>query len=119
MRKGFTLIELLAVIILLGILSLIVVTTVNGTLKDNKEKTCLIQKQNIIDGAKNWANKNVFSLPKNEGEKYRITINELQVQGFLDKNIKNPKTDEILSPDMEIIITRIDNNYNYELEMEC
>lgn len=119
MNKGFTLIELMAVIILLGVLSLIATVTVNNTLSKNKTEACEMQKENVISSAKIWANKNAFSLPSEDGKSITITLKQLKDDGFVDSDIKNPKNDELLSDDMEIIITRVDNNYKYELEMEC
>lgn len=119
MNKGFTLIELLAVIILLGVLSLIATVTVNTTLNKNKTDACEMQKENVISSAKIWSNKNVFSLPSEDGKSITITLKQLKDDGFVDDNIKNPKTDELLSDDMKIKITKVDNNYKYELEMEC
>jgi prepilin-type N-terminal cleavage/methylation domain-containing protein len=119
MNKAFTLIELLAVIILLGVLSLIVTVTVNGTIKENKQNACEIQIENIKSGAESWASKNVFSLPSEEGSSIVKTLKELKDEGFVDKDIKNPKTNQLFSDDIKITITRIDNNYEYEIEVEC
>ena len=55
----------MAVIILLGVLSLIAIVTINNTLKENKEEACQMQIKNIKAGAENWASKNVFELSKN------------------------------------------------------
>ena len=119
MNKGFTLIELIAVIILLGALSLIATVTVNNTLKENRQKSCEMQLENIKSGAKNWASKNALILPSEDGKYITKTLRELKDEGFVDKNIKNPKTDELFSDDIKIIITRVDNNYKYELGVEC
>ncbi len=114
MKKGFTLVELLGVIILLGILSLIATVTVSHTIRENRQDGCKMQLDNIITAAKTYGGKNVFNLPKVDGEKLIITLEELQSLGFADKEIKNPVTDELFPKEMEIIITRVDNNYSYE-----
>lgn len=118
MNKAFTLIELMAVIILLGVLSLIAIVTINNTLKEEKENSCKIQEKNIISAAKNWGAKNVFNLPQDESNTI-VTIRQLKDEGFLDKDIKNPKNDTLINDDLQIVITKIDNNYKYEFEMGC
>ena len=126
-KKGFTLIELMAVIILLGILSLIATITVNNVLKENKKKTCLAQIENIKSGAKNWASKNVFNLPDEDGQSISVGLKELQDNGFVDKDIKNPVTGNAFenwnyvlntgTTKVKIYITKIDNNYQYDVKL--
>lgn len=118
-NKGFTLVELLAVIILIGVLSLIVTVTVNNTIKENKQKSCNIQIENIKTGAKNWASKNVFRLPSEEGGNITLTLKDLKDSGFVVKDIKNPKTGELFDDNITIKITRKDNDYSYEIGVEC
>ena len=119
MNKGFTLIELMAVIILLGVLSLIATLTVSNMLSENKTEACEMQLLNIKAGAENWANKNVFNLPDEDGKYTEITLKYLQDAGFVDKNITNPKTGELFSQDIIIRITRKDNAYTYEIGAGC
>ena len=52
-KKGFTLIELLAVIVLLAILVIIAVPNVIKMLNNTKQKTFMVEVENIIKGAKN------------------------------------------------------------------
>ncbi|MBO5095602.1 MAG: type II secretion system protein [Bacilli bacterium] len=118
-KKGFTLIELMAVIILLGVLSLIATVTINNTLKENKESACEIQVGNIKAGAENWASKNVFDLPNENGGTVILTLKELKDAGFIDKDIKNPKTNELFDDSIQIKITKVDNSYTYEVGVEC
>ena len=118
-KKGFTLIELMAVIILLGVLALIATVTINNTLKENKQEACEMQLKNIKGGAENWASKNVFELPSENGGTAVLTLKELKDAGFIAKDIKNPKTNELFDDSIEIKITRVDNNYTYEVGVEC
>lgn len=118
-NKAFTLIELLAVIILIGVLSLIATVTVNNTIKENKQKSCNMQIENIKTGAKNWASKNAFSLPSNENESITLTLKNLKDLGFVSKDIKNPKTNELFDDNIIITITKKENDYSYEIGVEC
>lgn len=114
-NKAFTLAELIGVIVILGVLSVIVVGAVNNSLKENKEALYQLQIDNIITGAKTWASSNVFDLPDGDGEYVIITLSQLQQSGFVEKNITNPITKEPFNKEMEIKITKIDNNYKYEI----
>ena len=114
-KKGFTLAEILGVIVLLGVISTIVVITVNNSLKTNKEELYQIQINNIITGAKAWASSNVFQLPSSDGEELTLTLAQLKQDGFVDKDITNPVTKEKFDDSLKIKITKIDNNYTYEI----
>ena len=114
-NKGFTLAELLGVIIILGVIALITIGTVTNTMKENKEDLYDIQINNIIVGAKTWASSHVFELPEQDGESITLTLGELKQDGFVENDITNPKTNELFSNDLMVKITKIDNNYNYEV----
>ena len=42
MKKGFTLVELLAILGLLSVITLITIPAVDGVIKKNKQKMCLL-----------------------------------------------------------------------------
>lgn len=116
MKKGFTLIELLAVIVILGLLGMIVTSTVSKSLKSAKEELYNTQINLIISGAEAWASKNVLLLPDNN-EYITITLGQIKEAGLID-DVINPKTKTSFSDSMKIKITRIGNNYKYEIEGE-
>lgn len=113
MKKGFTLVELLAVITLLGLLSLIAVPVVDKLIKDSEEELYETQINNIELAAKNWTSENIFSLPENVGEYVDKTICELERQGFLEVDMKNPKTEELFYKDSYVRITKTDYGFEY------
>ena len=112
MKKGFTLVELLAVITLLGLLSLIVVPVVDKLIKDSKEDLYNTQVNNIEAAAKNWASDNIFALP--ESGYIDKTICDLENTGFLEIDVKNPKTDKLFYKDSYVRITKTDYGYEYK-----
>lgn len=117
MKKGFTLVELIGVIVILGLLGLIVTATINKSVNNAKEELYNTQLNLIIAGAEAWASKNVLSLPSNNNESISVTLGQLKEQGLID-DVINPKTKEAFSDNVTIKITRIGNNYKYEIEGE-
>ncbi len=115
MKKGFTLIELLGVIIILAVIASIATISINSSMKKSKEELYNLQIENIINGAKTWASSNVFNLPDDNGETIYLTLSELKQSGFVEKDIVNPLTNELFSDQLKIKITKIDNNYSYEI----
>ena len=112
-KKGFTLIEILAVIIFLGIISLIVVATVKRMFQSSKQKLYDEQIILIEDGLKNWASANIFLLP-NENETIYISLGQLKQSGHAEQIIKNPKNSKCFSKESILSITKYHNSYIYE-----
>ena len=114
-NKGFTLAELLGVVIILGVIATIATISISNNMKNSKEELYNVQINNIISGAKKWANENVFSLPVNDGESITLTLLQLKQAGCVEDDITNPKTNELFSDSLQIKITKVDNNYKYEV----
>lgn len=115
MKKGFTLVELLGVIIILAVIASITVISITNSMKNTKQKLYEQQINNIIDGAKTWASGNVFDLPINDGEAIYLTLKELKQDGFVEKDITNPLTNKLFNDQLQVKITKVDNNYSYEI----
>ncbi len=108
-KKGFTLAELLGVIVLLSIISLIAISTVDKHIKEGKIKTCKAQEKNIIEGAKIW----LIDNPNTQTAE--LTISELQSQGYLESDFKNPMTDEDYKENTKVEITK-NGKYTYHVK---
>lgn len=117
-RNGFTLIELLTVIILLGVLIVIIVPTIDSTLKKSSNKIYENQISNIITASKSWASKNPSQLPKKDETSIIVTLRQLKDDGFIDEDITNPKTKKKFLDTTEIIITRKTENFTYQVNVE-
>jgi len=117
-HKGFTLIELLGVIVILGLLAVIAIPIVDNSINKNKENLYHTQLNQIIKGAEDYYATHLSSLPKNEGETKKITISQLQNNGNLPLDIKNPRTNENFSPNTTIIVTKTGKNYKYKVDEE-
>ena len=117
MKKGFTLIELLAVLVILGLLGLIVIPVVDKILKDSRNDLYDLQIKNIEDGARSWAAKNPLTLPEN-GNSTTKTIAELEEEGFIEVDVKNPKTGEVFCDDSYVTITNTGSGFTYSYDAD-
>ena len=117
MRKnGFTLIELLAVIVVLGILGLIIIPNVAGTLKNQKDNLYKVQISNIEEATKGWASEHFFTLPTSDNEVKSIYLKDLE--GFIDTDINNPKTNKKFGKCLKINITKVAGTENYTYKVD-
>lgn len=118
-KRGFTLIELLGAIIILGLILVIIVPNVADTLDENRDKSYNIQIDNIIKSAKTWGADNISKLPTNNNDTITVTLLELQKGGYVDKDLKNPKTSELFDVNNTyVIITNDNGTLNYEVIVE-
>lgn len=111
MKKGFTLVELIAVLVILGLVSLITIPIVNNNLKKYRNDLYMDAIQNIEQAAKNWGADNIGKLPNtvaaNDGNDtimaypdidteaefsiVQIRVKDLQAGGYISPELKNPK----------------------------
>ena len=123
-NKGFTLVELLGVIILLSLIALITIPSISSWIKEGEEKANNQIKENIVLASKNWALDNKNLLPQNTNQTYKVTLNNLQNGGYIDKNLKLPSTGNELE-NICVIITNTGkttkglNKYKYEYSENC
>ena len=108
MKKGFTLVELMAVMIILGILTLIAVPAVTSMIKTSKEDALNITINNIKLAMRDF-NKD-YNLDS-DGEIY-LTISMLIEGGYLDGKIYNPSTNEVIPNDTILKIVK-ENGITY------
>ncbi len=94
--------EILGVIALLSLISLVVILSVNKSLKDAKETLYLAQLEEIRSAADMWRTDNIELIP--DAGYYSITLETLQNNGYIKKDIINPKTDKIINKNTTIKI---------------
>jgi type IV pilus assembly protein PilA len=119
MKKGFTLAELLAVIVILGIIAVITVPIVTKTLADYKVRLCNNQISNIESAARVWGSDNLLSLPDEDGETLEITLKQLQDEGYIGTDIKDPSKSDTLIENVTITITRVGQKQEYTVGYTC
>ena len=92
MKKGFTLIELLAVIVILGILSVLIVPKIVNTLKDSEEKTNMASAEGLLKAAEyRYQNDSINRLAENTIINYEMGQNIDK----LDYNGSKPEKGEV------------------------
>lgn len=114
MKKGFTLIELLAVIVIIGVVTLIAVPSITKNISSSKERLYKTQVQNIELAAKKWATDSYESLDKEFLNSSYVSIAMLQELGYLSKEkIYNPKNKEVMLGCIEVAYNMNDKTYGY------
>ena len=109
-NKGFTLMEILGVITLLALISLVVIMATTKPLKESKETLYQTQLEEIKSAAEMWRTDNIELIP-NTGY-YSITLKTLQDNGYIKKEIIDPRTEKKIN---ENTIIKVKMN---EIEIE-
>lgn len=109
-KKGFTLVELLAVILILAVILTIIISSVSITLRKSKNTIYDIQMNDILKSTYDYSLKNIKLLPDDNKKTY-ITLNELKKTGFIENDLKDPKTNKIISNDLVISIENVGTQY--------
>ena len=116
MKKGFTLAELLGVIAVLGIIAMIAFPLMDRSITDSDEKLYNTQINQIIKGAKSYYADNLDLLNQiTEDKQGEVSLETLQKEGYLPIDIKNPRTEKNFEGETQIIVTKENNKYNYEV----
>ena len=116
-KKAFTLIELLAVIVIIGIISLITVPAIMDIINKRAEDAYAKQEALIIEAAKEYR-----LLYKNKinwvNDVATIYLRDLQDKGLLKEPLKDPRGgdfDNSKPGGYRVVITKYENNYDYNL----
>ncbi len=112
-KKGFTLIELMGIIIILSLISLLVIPTIDKSIKLFKENAYNNQIANIKLAAKNWGTDNLYKFTFKEGDIITISLGQLQMESYVEDDLKNPKTDIPFGDNMLINIVKATHRIDY------
>lgn len=115
MKRGFTLVELLGIIVVLGVIATIVTPIIQNTLSENKETIYNTLVEQIKGSAKDYLSANTEYLPKEENDYSIIKIGDIKKEGLIQISIKNPKTDNFVSNESFVKVTKKGNNYVYDV----
>ena len=110
-KHGFTLIELLAVITIMGIIAVIITPIITSTISDSKEMAYNNQINSLLNIAKRWGTSN----PDKLSDETKLQFSTLFDEGYIkQKDIINPKTDEVLKGCIKITYDEEYSQYKYE-----
>ena len=119
MKRGFTLVELLAVLILLGVVSLIAIPSIGKILNRSREKARESTKNELIQAAKNYYADNIRELP-DDGSHKCLSVSEIEESGYISNDdIVDPTTEEKLTGYVKIYFDNTYNQYTYEYVKSC
>ena len=116
-NKGFTLAELLGVIAILGVIALITVPAINRSLDSGREDLYETQNEQLKKGGEDYYTEHLDEMPVSVGDKACQTIENLQKNGYLPVDIKNPKTNDNFSQLTKVCIEKVGaTEYAYDVE---
>jgi len=84
-KNGFTLVELIAIIVLIGVISLIFIPVLDDVLKENKEKVYSTYRKNMVSASETYMIDNNISVNSVEPVIY-IDLNNLINEGLISKS---------------------------------
>lgn len=122
-NKGLTLIEVIGTLILLSVVALIVTPNIYQTIKEYQQQLFDTQMNNIKEAGKNWSADNIDKVPTSNSYALKISVKELQNEGYIDDKLKNPRDGNYFD-DSEIFVliscdyiqdetNNISSNYKY------
>lgn len=117
-KKGFTLIELLAVLVILGVLTLLISPLVMQTMERFKKGSYENQVRVIEVAASDFATDYLTLIPLEDGQTIYITIGDLKEDGYLNRNLENPNTNDGIPNDALVAIKKVKNNYSITFDKE-
>lgn len=117
MKKGFTLVEVLAVIIILGIISVIFIPNTIKILRENNLKIYKIKEQELIKAAETYAEYDKNFVPPIEGGFKYITMPQLVKGNYINKILDTTSAKEC-NAFVRVSLNSI-YGYNYEACLVC
>jgi prepilin-type N-terminal cleavage/methylation domain-containing protein len=116
-KRAFTLIELMAVVIILGIITTLTVTSVNYSIKTSRYKLYLEQIKRLEAGVSAWATNNSSLLPTDSEGIVFFSVSRLKDEGIIDSEIIiDPRNESELDGCMTIKYDNLNQQYEYKYE---
>lgn len=117
MKKGFTLIELLAIVILLGVVSMIAVPIISDEIQVAKEGAYQQTIKSIEEAAKRYGTLNMLGYST---EEQMLPLETLVSSGLLDqKDLVNPKNNKEITGCVYYKWNESNKIYEYRYDSNC
>lgn len=123
-RKGFTMVELLATVVILGILSVVAITSVSKLVTKSKETHDKQLKRTLVMAAKSYLETNSSKFPKEIGQGRRIYAFELKDKKYLKGDFNNSKGKECVGDKNNlrsyVLVRKVSKTkYTYDAYIYC
>ena len=123
-HRGFTLVELLAILVILGLITLVAVPTIVSNNKKTKERDVEEFKRTVENAAEVYVETHLdekkikdFKKSNSSNEAMCISTDTLTELGLLNSSLVNPETNERIGVSTHFVsITKSDNNINYSYD---
>ena len=117
MKKGFTMVELIAIVVIMALMLLIILPSINNTIKQSEGKKKETDLNNIYMAAENFLMDNYDEHKiDNVGDITYIYITDLINNNYMSINTLNPNNDASFTDKDAVKITRNDDGtFHYEL----
>lgn len=117
--RGFTLVELLTVIIILGILSVIVISSLRGLIEKSRKENLESSRNTLIMATKSYMQDNTESLPKDIGSVVEVGAKTLRKNNYLKEDIVNSFGKSCMEKSIVRVYKYDKSNYNYTAYVYC
>lgn len=118
-KKGFTMIELLGAIVILGILSVLAITSISRLLNKAKNTQDDQQESILVTAAESYMQANRDRLPKSIGETVTVTAQTLKNKHYLKSDINNSKGEDCMPNTFVKVYKSSKTKYDYTPVVLC
>ncbi len=118
MRKGFTLVEIIAVIVILGLITLLSFPIILNAIKKTENNLSLGTKNLIYSASSQYINSHINDYSKTKGNVYCITLDTLVKENLLPATIQNEGLGDF-GLQTKVKITISDDKYDYDIDNSC
>ena len=112
-KKGFTMVELLGVIVILGILSVVAITSVRGIINKSKKEQVKSQGKVLMMAAESYMQANKSELPKAIGEVSEVKASKLKSTRYLKNDLKDSAGESCMTDSFVRVYKYSNTGYSY------
>ncbi len=118
-KKGFTLIELMAVIIIVGILSILSIGAITRFIAKSRQQKVVQNKKNIVMAAEMYLQSNRDLMPKMIGDHASVKMLDLRNANYLKEDVSNEKGEDCMKESFVYVFKLSDSDYSYTPHLYC